>query len=54
MKTQQQIVDMLDRFAETEIRNDLDSAKVGGICLALDWVLDRVDTEDVVSELTNQ
>lgn len=52
MKNKQQIFDMLDRFMETEIRNDLDSARIGGICLAFDWVLDRVDTDDIVSELT--
>ena len=52
MKNKQQIFDMLDLFMETEIRNDLDSARIGGICLAFDWVLDRVDTDDIVSELT--
>ena len=48
MKTEKQIFDMVDRFMETS-PNTTDAF---AIILALDWVLDRVDTEDIVSELT--
>tara|TARA_R110002020_G_scaffold315089_3_gene530269 strand:- start:1295 stop:1477 length:183 start_codon:yes stop_codon:yes gene_type:complete len=41
MKTEQQVFDMLDGFMETDPK----TTEIDAIILALDWVLDRVDTK---------
>ena len=53
MKTKQQIFDMLDRFMA--VRNQYGQAfntEIDATITALDWVLGRVDTEELVYELT--
>ena len=53
MKTEQQIFDMLDRFMA--VRNQYGqafNAEIDATITALDWVLGRVDTEELVYELT--
>jgi hypothetical protein len=53
MKTEQQVFDMLDRFMGVE-PNTIGPKRreIETIIAALDWVLGRVDTEDLVYELT--
>ena len=41
MKTEQQIFEVLDRFMDTDPK----TTEIDAIRLALDWVLDRVDTK---------
>lgn len=48
MKTEQQIFDMLDRFMEIDPK----STEIETTITALDWVLGRVDTEDIASLLS--
>ena len=50
MKTKQQVFDMLDKFMDTDPK----STEVDSIILALDWVLGRVDTEDLYIEPDQQ
>ena len=53
MKTEQQVFDMLDRFMA--VRNQYGqafNAEIDATITALDWVLGRVDSEELVYELT--
>ena len=44
MKTEQQVFEMLDRFMEIDPKN----AEMETIITALDWVLHRIEDEDMI------
>ena len=52
MKTRQETIDMIGRIMDTHPQPGMEQGQIDATITALDWVLGRVDTEELVYELT--